>query len=232
MKGILLATPPLDVYEHMALDDEAASLEPADGFTLRVYNWNGGGATFGYAQFHEEAARAVPPGAPATRRPTGGGVVPHDFDMTFSCVFPPSAQRPPEIYALLHGAFYAALERGGVECSLCGGEGGAAAYAPSAAGEAQACFRNPVPRDIAGKNGGKILGGALRKYAGATLYQGSLQLPGARARSAETGGLFMEELSRALGISWTRADAPPSRLESARRLAAERYRSRQWIEKF
>jgi len=230
--GLFIETPPLDIYEHMAFDDETASSGPIDGFILRVYNWKGGGVTFGYSQFYGEAARIIPAGTDATRRPTGGGVVIHDGDLTFSCVFAPSARKPSEIYAMLHGAFYKALRGCDIKCSLCGGPSGGAVYAPSSGGEASACFKNPVPQDIAGENGAKILGGALRKFAGSVLYQGSLQFPGARARSVEIAAAFRKELSGALGIAWRMQTAPEPKLESARKLAGERYRSRQWIEKF
>ena len=68
MKALLIKTPPLDVYEQMAFDEQGA-LGGGDGFSLRVYNWRGGGVTYGYAQFYDEVSRSLPPGTDATRRP-------------------------------------------------------------------------------------------------------------------------------------------------------------------
>lgn len=236
MEGLLIETPPLDVYAQMAFDENAAAV-CGGNFLLRVYNWSGEGVTFGYAQFFDEVVQTLPSGAAVTRRPTGGGIVPHGDDMTFSCIFPPQgALSPTALYAKLHGAFYRALASLGVECALHGADGagksGGALYAPSAGGAASACFRNPVPLDLLDGRGVKILGGALRRFEGAVLYQGSLQMKGARARAAQTAPAFAAELSKLLGFGWEKRAAADSELAAAEKLAAERYRSPEWIEKF
>jgi len=94
VEGLLLETPPLDVYAQMAFDENAAANCNGD-FLLRVYNWRGGGVTFGYAQFFDEVVKTLPSGTAVTRRPTGGGIVLHGDDMTFSCMFPPQGTLAP-----------------------------------------------------------------------------------------------------------------------------------------
>ena len=91
MNGWLLESLPLDVFGQMALDETLAQTRP-EAFLLRFFRWAGPAATFGYAQLFREVERALPPGigATCTRRPTGGGIVPHLDDLTFSCVFPQS----------------------------------------------------------------------------------------------------------------------------------------------
>ena len=79
----------LDPAANMAWDE--ALLEAAPGLgqpVLRLYGWNQPAATFGYFQKHAEIARLTPL-RPLIRRPTGGGLVPHDADWTYSLAFPP-----------------------------------------------------------------------------------------------------------------------------------------------
>src|SRR5581483_7164211 len=114
--GILLKAPALDVYGHMALDE--VDLDEADGekLILRFYEWEGGprpldrphGVTFGYFQRYAEVedglkARGLAVTFPVCRRSTGGGIVVHDADITFSLVFPWSRLASPAlIYKDMH----------------------------------------------------------------------------------------------------------------------------------
>src|SRR5262245_33689689 len=55
---------------------------------LRLCAWSEAAATFGYSQRYADVAGWTPL-RPLIRRPTGGGLVPHDADWTYSLVFPP-----------------------------------------------------------------------------------------------------------------------------------------------
>ena len=55
---------------------------------LRFYGWTAPAATFGYFQKYADVERATLL-RPLIRRPTGGGIVPHDADWTYSAGFPP-----------------------------------------------------------------------------------------------------------------------------------------------
>src|SRR5206468_3920397 len=101
---LLFESPELDVYGHMALDEAVFSAAEPDRVVLRFYRWPGGlpesgglsvpkGVTFGYFQQHEEVVRRIKDRGlgvafPLARRMTGGGIVYHDGDITFSLVFP------------------------------------------------------------------------------------------------------------------------------------------------
>ena len=52
---------------------------------LRLYAWDRPAVSIGYIQRLD----AAPPGFAVVRRPTGGGVVYHDHDVTYTAVFPP-----------------------------------------------------------------------------------------------------------------------------------------------
>jgi lipoate-protein ligase A len=74
----------------MALDE--ALLEQISRLgqpVLRFYGWTEPAATFGYFQNFAGVERATRL-RPLIRRPTGGGLVPHDRDWTYCAVFPPS----------------------------------------------------------------------------------------------------------------------------------------------
>ncbi|HOX23947.1 MAG TPA: hypothetical protein PLL10_10810, partial [Elusimicrobiales bacterium] len=210
MRAIRLESPPLDVYRQMALDELTA--EAFDGaHVLRCYRWSGKAVTFGYAQSLKEVCRALTGPArqwPLTRRPTGGGIVVHDQDLTFSCVFPAQENfRAENVYAVLHGALQKTLAASGVAVELKQGIVAGAAYAPSNGGLGSACFSNPVPQDLLGPGGEKILGGAIRRYGATVLYQGSLQLSGARSRAQELEAALAQGLSAVWGLDWTEARA-------------------------
>ncbi len=230
---VLLITPPLNVYEHMALDEQIVHLRP-QAVTLRFYNWTDRQAvTFGYAQFVKEVKQALATPdfrGDYTRRPTGGGVVFHTDDLTFSLVFP-AQERPTEIYKKLHGFIFEALARVGIKGRMLTNKLPAAAYAPSVNHEASACFIRPVENDVLQENGQKILGGAIRRFDTTVLYQGSLQLPGARTNPV---------LKRAVidGVrAFLAADLRPTpccagRLAAVRQQAVLQYQSPSWVEKF
>lgn len=68
---------------NMALDDALLEAMPRlQTPVLRFYGWTEPAATFGYFQkiAEVEAATLL---RPLIRRPTGGGIVPHDADWTY-----------------------------------------------------------------------------------------------------------------------------------------------------
>lgn len=226
MNAFLLNSEPLDVFGQMALDEALAKSQP-ETFCLRFFRWQGGGATFGYAQRIREVERALPPGIgdAYTRRPTGGGIVPHLDDLTFSCVFPDGGVlRPLELYRRLHSAIWKGLRAAGLDARLCPK---GADHAPHGPGGAAQCFEKPVAMDLlSGEE--KILGGAIRRYGATVLYQGSLQLPGARSRTADLETAILRSLFSDWGLPWTRRENAASvRVEAA--VLEAKYRSREWI---
>ena len=229
MRGLLLESPPLDVFGQMALDEALAKSKP-DAFCLRFFRWAGPAATFGYAQRIREVELVLPPGAAGAvaRRPTGGGVVPHLDDLTFSCVFPAEGVlKPTEHYRRLHAAIGAEL-RAAVPGARLAESGGRAA--PRGPGGASQCFVEPVALDVLAATG-KILGGAIRRYGETVLYQGSLQLPDARPRAAALEAAIARALAAEWRLRWERVPAP----DAVRAAAAEgeaKYRSAAWLRRF
>ena len=229
MDGILVEAPTLDVFGQMALDEALTESKP-EVFCLRFFRWQEPAATFGYAQRIREVVPALPPGIGShyTRRPTGGGIVPHLADLTFSCVFPAAGMlRPADIYRRLHAAILKGLQAAGVAGRLCATEGKNSTSGPTGAMQ---CFMQPVALDILAE-AGKILGGAIKRSGDTVLYQGSLQLAGIRSRLPEMETVLAEALASEWGVMWRSQEPAPAVWAATRALEAQ-YRSPEWIQRF
>lgn len=137
---------------------------------LRFYGWTEPAGTFGYFQKYVEAASWTPL-RPLIRRPTGGGLVPHDRDWTYSLVFPPGhrwhALRARESYQRVHEWLHAAFAALGVTTRL------APCRRPEGSGR---CFLGAEKFDLLWE-GRKIAGAAQRRNRDGLLIQGSVQPP-------------------------------------------------------
>ena len=215
----------------MALDEVLVHARPNE-VTLRFYNWTGGPAvTFGYAQFVSQVRQGVAQDCgPLCRRPTGGGVVFHQDDLTFSLIFP-STDSPREIYKNLHGAVHAALTLSGLTARVFDQKLPAVAYAPSHQHKASACFVNPVENDLLQANGQKMLGGAIRRFGTTILYQGSFQVAGARENPTYKHAIT-QAVRSFLNVNLQIKCVPPLLLQEAQKLAKSQYNSIPWTEKF
>ncbi|WP_428897894.1 hypothetical protein Dip518_000081 [Parelusimicrobium proximum] len=140
MKGFLISTSAFDVYEHMSFDESLAVSSAGLGDVyLRFYNWkdNSPSATFGYAQFFCQVDRELKREGDiisVTRRPTGGGIVLHRDDITFSLVFPVQKKSVREIYSLFHNTINRELSGIKHNFNVLSTPSSAEAYAPSSGG--------------------------------------------------------------------------------------------------
>lgn len=225
-----LLTPALNVFEQMALDETLALCSSAAP-VLRFYHWTDGPAvTFGYAQFWDFVRpQTSEQKGPACRRPTGGGVVFHGEDLTFSLIFQ-STLNPKNIYAALHAAIERTLSEQAHVASSRQGSVNIQAYKPVHNGQANGCFVNPVQDDLL-LDGHKILGGAIRRFGSTVLYQGSLQ-----CASARTNPIFRHAVAAgaARWLNTAFATVPVERkiLDAARDLAHRLYETEAWNKKF
>lgn len=155
----------------MAVDEALLEAAPALGQpVLRFYGWTEPAATFGYFQKISEIER-VTKLRPLVRRPTGGGLVPHDADWTYSLAFPPThawhALRAAESYERVHQWLRAAFARLDVATEL----------APCCRKEIPGqCFAGHEKFDLLW-HGRKIAGAAQRRTKTGLLIQGSVQPP-------------------------------------------------------
>lgn len=201
--------------EQMALDE--ALLETSVRPVLRIYCWDGPAVSFGYTQSHAEVTRAFP-GVPLVRRWTGGGIVEHGEDWTFSLVVPAgdpfSAVRPAESYRRIHAVIAAALGR---EMFL-------KRETPAGHALAGACFVQPVRDDVLAIDGRKVCGGAQRRARKGFLHQGSVQ-------HCAWPSDMTDRVAAGLAWRMEKALICSSLLVRAQKLAGEKYGSATWLEK-
>lgn len=215
---------PRDAAFNMAAD-EVLLAGAGSAPLLRLYRWEQPAISFGYF-FRFAAARAAFPDREMVRRWTGGGLVEHSDDFTYSLLVP--AEEPlarlaaRDAYGEIHLAIAQALRRAGLET-------GPLELSHAPAGPAGgACFANPAPRDLLAGNR-KIAGAAQRRTRGGLLHQGSVLLP-----SAPPG--WREKLGEALPGALAESPSPrPFSLadaEASRRLAEAKYATTAWRERF
>ncbi|MFH2202386.1 MAG: hypothetical protein ABIJ96_04685 [Elusimicrobiota bacterium] len=229
MRAYLLETPPQDVFDHMALDEAVLDRAPKEreDCWLRVYSWSGPppwAVTFGCSQTYESVAEAVRRRyggvtLPLVRRSTGGGIVYHEDDLTFSFVFPwRRMTAPAEIYRGIHLGLHAGLKARGLRSRLWN--------VPSARAP-QECFTAPEATDLVHEDGTKFVGGALRRRRERGLYQGSMRTERFADRSR-----LVEALLEGFSLQWrvvfdsTGPDAAVA--AAAKLLRAEKYAKDVW----
>jgi lipoate-protein ligase A len=161
---------------NMALDE--ALLEAVSRLgrpVLRFYGWTEPAATFGYFQKHADVERATHL-RPLIRRPTGGGIVPHDADWTYSLAFPPGHEwhslKAEESYRRVHEWIQKAFAKLKVATELAPTPNSELRTPNSAIG----CFAGYEKYDVLWK-GKKIAGAAQRRNKLGLLIQGSVQPP-------------------------------------------------------
>lgn len=156
---------------NMALDEALLeSISHLGAPVLRFYGWAQPAATFGYFQHFAEIERTTLL-RPLIRRPTGGGLVPHDADWTYSLAFPPGhewhALRAEESYRSVHEWIQRAFTKLNVATEV------APCCKKTTPGQ---CFVGYEKFDLLW-HGKKIAGAAQRRNKLGLLIQGSVQPP-------------------------------------------------------
>ncbi len=162
---------------------------------LRFYGWTQPAATFGYFQKYAEVAR-VTHLRPLIRRPTGGGIVPHDADWTYSAIFPPGSEwhslKAEESYRRIHDWLRRAFAIMQVETEL------AADCKKPTPGQ---CFVGHEKHDLLW-HGKKIAGAAQRRNQLGLLIQGSVQSPLAGLARANWEQGMREAVMKDFQVRW------------------------------
>lgn len=168
---LLLPSGPQSAAHNMAVDEALLLAMPRlNQPVLRFYGWTEPAATFGYFQKYAEASQRTRL-RPLIRRPTGGGIVPHDADWTYSLAFPAGHEwhglAAVASYERVHQWIQAAFTRLTIPTAL----------APSCLKTAPgACFEGYEKSDVLW-HGRKIAGAAQRRNQLGLLIQGSVQPP-------------------------------------------------------
>jgi len=166
-----LPSGPGDPAFNMALDEALLHAMPRLGQpALRFYAWTEPAASFGYFQRYADV-ECMTSLRPLVRRPTGGGLVPHDADWTYSLSFPTGddwySLTATQSYRRVHEWIQAAFAELKVTTEL------APARQKSRAGQ---CFQGHEKFDLLWQ-GRKLAGAAQRRTRDGLLIQGSIQPP-------------------------------------------------------
>jgi len=201
---------PHDAALNMAIDE--VLLRGATAPLLRVYRWARPAVSFGYFGRHAEVAAAWP-ARELVRRWTGGGVVPHGSDVTYTLIAPREAG---EFCSLNASDSYRAIH----EC-IARLLGERVTLAPAAAPKvSSACFENAAQHDVLA-GGHKLAGAAQRRTRHGLLHQGSVQLSSGQ-------DLLRERLANAFSPGVKPRELTPDEFAAAGELAKAKYGSEGW----
>jgi lipoate-protein ligase A len=162
---------------------------------LRFYGWNEPAATFGYFQKISEVESATLL-RPLIRRPTGGGIVPHAADWTYSFAVPPSHEwhslKAETSYRRIHEWIQLAFTELKVETEL------APCCRKTLPGQ---CFAGHEKFDLLWR-GKKIAGAAQRRNKSGLLIQGSIQPPPIALKRAGFELAMITVAQKNFGVTW------------------------------
>ncbi len=185
----LLFTPDVDPYMNMAID-EALTRECIDSedkpTAIRFYTWKETSCSIGYFQKMKDVLKAPnDKEIPVVRRPTGGGIVYHGNDITFSIVKksmqPGKQENITSFYKLIGESLLMSLERLGFTGTFYLPDEESHRSEPkknpfnNRLSQHSFCSETPAKYDIM-IDGSKVAGYAARKSQGAVLYQGYLDV--------------------------------------------------------
>ncbi|MEW6302405.1 MAG: hypothetical protein AB1705_02980 [Verrucomicrobiota bacterium] len=206
--------------------DEALLEAVADlrGPVLRFYSWSTPAATFGYFQKYADVGQMTAL-RPLIRRPTGGGLVPHKNDWTYSVAIPPAHEwyqlTAVASYQRMHEWLRAAFAALNVSTEL------APCCQPEGPGQ---CFLGAEKFDLLW-HGRKIAGAAQRRNKLGLLIQGSVQ-PQPEGASRAQWENAMREVAGAqhLAKNW-KILTPDFAQHRAEELAGQKYRQTEYNQK-
>jgi lipoate-protein ligase A len=205
--------------ENMAVD-QLLMEQIGDRPLLRIYEWSEPTVTFGYFLPLSDATDSFSDDELTyVRRWTGGGVVDHRIDITYTLVIPRSHElataRGAESYRVIHQALADTLGLLGEQVRLTVVDEGDGAAA---------CFSNPVAYDLTNMSGAKVAGAGQRRTKYGLLHQGSVITVADRDR-------FAPALVRVLSDQASAWAPPLTMQDDARELAIERYAEDAWLRK-
>jgi lipoate-protein ligase A len=209
--------------------------------TLRIYHWSPPTLSLGYfqraadRQHHGSSA-----GCPLVRRSSGGGAILHDHEMTYSYVA--SAEKRlfrggDELYDVFHSTLINTLSDLGISTYLC-----EIADRETASELPFLCFQRRSRGDVLAGDM-KVIGSAQRRHKTGILQHGSIllhrseyapELPGLKEvsrRDVDQGlltRLWVEKLSRQLGVQFSQEPLSPGESAAAESLAAQKFGNADW----
>ncbi len=212
---------------NMSIDE--ALLESASIPTIRFYRWRSPALSFGYFGKSSDVAIYAAQ-RDLVRRWTGGGIVFHGDDLTYSIVIPANDPAFNEssigIYEKIHRALADALNLVGERAVVAGGvDPGGITLSKHAAVNASGynCFANPVRADVM-IGGRKIAGAAQRRTRRGLLQQGSIQ-------GITVSNDLTQKFAHALSGNCRELEVNERIFQRAQELAQQKYGTESWLRK-
>lgn len=231
MKLHLLPTRTAGAAENMALDFLLLQrYPPPPAPRFRHYEWRRPAFTFGYSQKIAFVRANLPAGEAfdLCRRPTGGGIVDHRQDWTYSLVLPRGHalydERAAQSYRVVHECLANALVALGrpaavkLQCDPCADGPGV-------------CFQRAELYDVVNPaTGAKIAGAAQKRNKQGLLFQGSIEKSVAGPVDwEEFSARFVAGLAQVLGAAVQETPWPDLNEDEVAGLI-EQYASPEWVE--
>jgi lipoate-protein ligase A len=228
---------------NMAVDETLVeSVADAGTPTLRLYGWSPATLSLGYFQsLADRAQHSASAACPVARRPSGGGAILHDRELTYCLVLPadfPVARQVQQLYRIVHESLRAVLAEQKITVEL-------RENTISISPEPFLCFQRQAEGDLLFQ-GVKVCGSAQRRHAGAVVQHGSLllaaspyapELPGLQELSGqavsalEVANLLERDLSRRLGFDSVDHQLTEAEHARAERTRQSKYASMGWTAK-
>lgn len=215
----------------MAIDEalfESLTLDPAQRPILRFYTWEKPAVTAGVFQDVSELSRRLrskEKSIEVIRRLTGGGMVLHGKDLTFSLILrlpnPWMAGDVKDSYLKINDAL-----RTGLASHYPGLDFADCRTVPSGRADSgdRVCFEKPSCYDLLW-SGKKVLGASQRRKDGALLHQSTIFLSG---EPAELQKDILKGFEQKWSVGFEREELTQNESERGRAIEEKRYRSPEW----
>lgn len=212
---------------NMAIDEELLFESQKNNTPfLRFYEWDRKAMSIGYIQRYSQTVKN---GYALVRRPTGGGVVFHDIDLTYAITIPSGNKierlSREESYHIFHKVIISALSSIGLDSELIHNT-----EIPKERHSMQ-CFTAPVKFDVAIKKANttsKVAGAAQRRTKFGILHQGSIVLPNIKTIRNTLIQSIIESFKTGLGITFVPFVPTQDFLERATALTQTKYSQDSW----
>ena len=223
----LILDKPRSAALNMAIDEMLMHSPPC----LRIYSWEVPSISIGYFQDVAEAVRGFQcekRNIPVVRRITGGGLVFHGDDLTFSLSLKPDNSFLPkdvkQSYLKVAEAVRVGLKDSypGLDYAECRER--SRPFSTHARQADRICFQEPSCYDLMW-NGKKIMGASQRRFRASLLHQATVFLPENKQTLIEK---IIDGFKRSWKISFEHRPLTEAELEKAKKIGEDRYFSSEW----
>ncbi|MCP4177634.1 MAG: lipoate--protein ligase family protein [bacterium] len=214
---------------NMAIDESLLQVIQEKNIPLlRIYDWNRTAMSIGYVQKYDAVIKK---GYDLVRRPTGGGVVFHDVDLTYTVIIPKGHKieraNREESYYIIHKIVIDALAKMKMESNLVD-----KTNAPKDRSSMQ-CFVAPVKFDVSIKDSktgvdSKVAGAAQRRTKHGILHQGSIVLDDIKNIKPALINNLIDSFRKELNIDFIGFKPDAEFLDVAEKLAVSKYSLDEW----